>query len=355
MQDANNTVSVTYQRYLFNLFYLLTHSKMVTRIKKNGRIIAIIHDIFAVLIAWLLSYLILINAMENMLVANDHPAENILLFSFIYWKLIFLNLLWVVPVQFLLFKLFGLYRGFWRFASTQDLNKIVLASLLGSFIIWIVLRANDLLSHTLFSDNIIVLLYFIFLIGFLSFTRLIVRLLKDYRLHYGKAQRVIIIGAGNAGESLVRNLLRDKNPSYLPVAFVDDDLLKLGREIHNIRVVGTITKLSTLVVQYSIDLALIAMPSASSASMRSIVDACEKANITYYTLPGVKDLAKGYVSNTFRNVSLEDLLGRYPVSYQLDTIKAYLKNKIILITGGGGSIGTELCNQICSRYPTINT
>ena len=196
---------------------------------------------------------------------------------------------------------------------------------------------------------VVALLYTGFLAFFLSSARLFVRLAKDCQHLYQDYQRVIIIGAGNAGEGLVRDLLRDGNQPYKPVAFVDDDLKKGGREIHNVRVVGITADLSKLIKSYRIDLVLIAIPSISSTKMRSIVDICEKANVRCYILPGIKDLANGCVSiNLLRNISLEDLLGRYPVTCQWSSITTFIKGKTILVTGAGGSIGSELCRQIIS-------
>ena len=253
-------------------------------------------------------------------------------------------------MQIILFRLYGLYRGFWRFASIQDLGKIVYVSALGSLIIWIGLRTPiATFDASYLPRHIVVLLYMIFLILTLSAARLFVRFAKDYKRLYTDYKKVIIVGAGNAGEGLVRDLLRDGNHLYNPVAFVDDDLKKRGREIHNIRVLGTTAQLPELIKKYDIDLVLIAIPSASSASMRSVVDICEKANVRCCTLPGIKDLANGRVSiNVLRDISLEDLLGRNPVIYQWASIKTYLQEKTILITGGGGSIGSELCRQIAS-------
>ncbi|EKD72399.1 MAG: hypothetical protein ACD_45C00684G0007 [uncultured bacterium] len=331
----------------FNHF---TKSTTFEKMRSHGRIIASVYDLCAVIIAWTFTYWILSNT-----IPGPHKITE--------WQFILGKLIWILPLQFLLFRLYGLYRGFWRFASIQDLQKILSVSALGGFIIWVILYVNT--SQILFPEtysielillphSIIAFFYSVFLAALLSIGRFLIRLIKDYKHLYGDHQRVIIIGAGNAGEGLVRDLLRDSYHRYKPVAFVDDNLLKLGREIHGVRVVGTIAELPSLIIKYAIDLALIAIPSASSASMRSVVDICEQAHVRYYTLPGIKDLANGRVSiNVLRSVSLEDLLGRYPVTCQWEFIKAHLKNKTILITGGGGSIGSELCRQIATLGENI--
>lgn len=308
----------------------LLKTRIVKKIRLNARRIAMGYDFFSIVIAWFLSSWILIDAIE---------ATSMV----VYWNMAIVNLVYILPAQFILFYCYGLSRGFWRFASTQDLRKILLVSILGGVIAWLTFLNQD----TALLPNTISILYSVFLIILLSVPRLCVRLLKDYKNHDRDSLRVIIVGAGNAGEGLVRDLLRDNTHRYKPIALVDDDLRKVGREIHNIKVVGTIIDLPALIPRYDIDLVLIAIPSASSVSMRSVVGICERVNIPCYTLPGIKDLANGHVSiNKLRSISLEDLIGRYPVTHEWGAVVSRLAKKTILVTGGGGSIGSELCRQI---------
>jgi FlaA1/EpsC-like NDP-sugar epimerase len=355
--------TIDIRNFLSAFFYYIAKSITISKIRSHGRLIASSFDLCAVAIAWLFAYWVLIDTMASMTITSLDKTKSILSVSY-FWEPVFSNLLWILPCQFILFRFFGLYRGFWRFASVQDLRKILYVSLLGGFIAWLVLRMNTEMmfsvsisnsaylktSHLVFlPKHIFSLLYSFFLVALLSSARLSVRFAKNYKQLYGDYQRVIIIGAGNAGEGLVRDLLRDESQRYKPVAFLDDDPAKLGREIHNVRVIGTIVELPKFIEKYDIDLVLIAIPSASSASMRSVFEVCGKSKIRCYTLPGLKDLANGRVSiNILRSVSLEDLLGRYPVTCQWSSIQAHLKNKTILVTGGGGSIGSELCRQIIS-------
>lgn len=355
------------QEFLSTVFYIIANStSLITRSHRS--FIAASYDLCAVIIAWTLAYWVLIDTMADITVSIvDKLSMSILLVSS-YWKPVLINLIWILPIQLLLFRLFGLYRGFWRFASTQDLKKILYVSFLGGIIAWITLRASSTgelfgvkisekpylneenMSHfILLPRYITALLYSVFLVSLLSSARLFVRFAKDYKYLYHDYRRVIIVGAGNAGEGLVRDLLREETHRYKPLGFVDDDLRKLGREIHSIRVLGTISELPTLIKKYNIDLVLIAIPSASSSSMRSVVNVCEQANVHCYTLPGIKDLTNGRISiNILRNISLEDLLGRFPVSCKWELIQQHLLDKTIVITGGGGSIGSELCRQIAS-------
>ncbi len=356
-----NILNYSIRNLFFTLFYQFSQSTLASKMRTHGRVIAATYDLFSVLFAWLFSYWILIHITTHLSINPLSTEKNSLFLTISCWKLILPNLALIALSQILLFRLYGLYRGFWRFASIQDLRKIIYTSILGGLTAWVVLQTNTAISIAsstletfpapilLIPPYVIALLYTGLLILFLSSARLFLRLAKDCRRLYQDYQRVIIIGAGNAGEGLVRDLLRNGNQPYKPVVFVDDDLRKCGREIHNIRVAGTIAELPKLISVYNIDLALIAIPSASSAKMRSIVEICKEAKIACYVLPSIKELASGCVSiNLLRNISLEDLLGRYPVTYQWTSVATCLKDKTILVTGGGGSIGSELCRQIIS-------
>ena len=183
-------------------------------------------------------------------------------------------------------------------------------------------------------------------------SRLFYRLSKNKLKNISNFERVLIIGAGQAGEGLVRDFLRDINSKYKPVAFLDDDKNKIGQEIHGIRVVAAVNQLEEVVRDYSIELIIIALPSASSITMQRMVKLCEETKIRFRTLPSLKDLASGRISiNSLREVSIEDLLGREPVFLNRDEIQNEIKDKIVLVSGGGGSIGSELCRQIAIFSP----
>lgn len=374
----NYALGTTHIRnFLSFLFYQFSKSILISKIRTHGRIIAFIYDICAIIIAGLLTNWILIDTMADLSVTLqvfkkilpngvDKTTNSLFLIS-LYKKQILIDLLIIVPLQIFYFKLLGLYRGFWRFASIQDLQKIVYVSLMGGLTTWVILQCHsislisnitglnvsvstDMPTHFFMPRYIIALLYTIFLAFFLASARVMVRVAKNYRHLYTSSKRIIIVGAGNAGEGLVRDLLRDSNHRYKPIVFIDDDTRKIGREIHGIRVAGAISELQKLIPLLNIDLVLIAIPSASSARIRSVVDVCEKSKIPCYTLPSLKDIANGRVSiNILRNISLEDLLGRYPVTCQWPLIRTNLEKKTILVTGGGGSIGSELCRQIASQ------
>ena len=162
--------------------------------------------------------------------------------------------------------------------------------------------------------------------------------------------RVLIVGAGQAAESLIRDLKRSS--AYLPLGIVDDSQRKRGLEVHGVRVLGTIPSLPEWVRNYNIDMIFIAIPSAGSHAMRRIVEYCELCAIPFHTLPSLHALATGQVEvNALRQVNIDDLLGRDPVHLNWDKIAVAIHGMRVLVTGGGGSIGSELCRQIMALQP----
>lgn len=256
---------------------------------------------------------------------------------------------YVVILQSTLFYLCGFYRGIWRFASIPDLIRIIKAVVYGIVIVSVLLPFLDT-SEGLPKTTVI--LYGFFLILCLSAPRILYRWLKDYRSVFLTGERVLIVGAGNAGESLARDLKRVSRNKYLPAGFVDDQRHLKGKEIHGVRVFGTSASIPKLVKKLNIQLVFIATPSATSRQMRHIVQFCEQAQVPFRTLPGIKELAEGRVSiNELREVSLDDLLGREQVDLTWDKVRNSIHEKVILVTGGGGSIGAELCHQIAAQQP----
>mgnify|MGYP001813831085 FL=1 len=249
-------------------------------------------------------------------------------------------------IQGRIFIYFGLYRGIWRFASLPDLSRIVRAVVVSTAIAAVVIFFLTRLEYVPRSVFIIDAILLILLLGG---TRLSYRLLKDHRLGKEAAERVLVVGAGAAGEGLVRDLLRMRPAVYAPVAFVDDDPAKQGQEIHGIRVVSNIENIASVAGQWDADLIMLALPSANSDQMRRIVELCEMSGVPFRTLPKLQSLVSGKVSiNELREVRIDDLLGRAPVMLDRTEIVKRLSDKIVLVTGGGGSIGSELCRQVTS-------
>lgn len=258
-----------------------------------------------------------------------------------------------------IFWYFGLYRGIWRFASIPDLARILKAVSAG-----VVLTAaiSSIVTRLEGVPRSVFFLYGLLLILFVGGPRFIYRLFKDRNLYQwinerrfdkGVGQKnALIVGAGQAGEMLARDLLRDNTGEYLPAAFVDDDRGKIGKEIHGIPVAGSCYQLPAISQRYAIDLIIIALPSASSPQIRRIVEICETTGIPFRILPQLQDLISGRASlKDLRDVKIQDLLGREPVELNWKAITDASRGKTILVTGGGGSIGAELCRQLARLSP----
>lgn len=301
----------------------------------RSRWAAMIHDLLMIPIAWTLAYWLRYNL-------SDIPDEFIT-------KALFLIPV-VVAVQGLVFVAFGLYRGVWRFASIPDLVRIVKAVFFGTLILALGIFFITRLHYV---PRSVFILYPVLLVAMLGAPRFIYRLIKDRKFSAEDTTRVLVVGAGAAGEMLVRDLLKNTPRLYEPVAFIDDDQYKLGKEIHGIRVVGGTDSIPGLADQLEIDLILLALPSATTEQMRMIVGSCEQANVPFRTLPKLQDLVSGQASRSaLREVLIDDLLGRDPVRLKWDKVKKGLAGHSILITGCGGSIGSELCKQLASLAPS---
>lgn len=257
----------------------------------------------------------------------------------------------VLLAQAIMFWYFGLYRGIWRFASLQDLSRILKAVgggvAVAAIVSFILTRLQGVPRSVFFiHTGLLVLL--------LGGPRFFYRSLKD-RTDYGRSgERALIVGAGHAGEQLARELLRDPSSSYYPVAFVDDDRAKVGKEIHGVPVAGQSRDLPRIAAEYRTDLIVIALPEASSGSRRRVIEVCELTGLPFRTLPPLQDLVSGRVSvRDLRNVEIDDLLGREPVQLDWSAITEQHRGRSVLITGGGGSIGSELCRQIARLEPSL--
>ncbi|MCK4838728.1 MAG: polysaccharide biosynthesis protein, partial [Desulfobulbaceae bacterium] len=248
------------------------------------------------------------------------------------------------------FRFFGLYRGIWRFASLPDLIRIVKAVALGALLVT--------LSATIFFrlhgiPRSVLLLSPLFLIIGLIGTRLCYRWLKDHKLQLQKKAglRTLIIGAGQAAELLLRDLLHKQE--FQPIALVDDDPKKCNREIHGVRVYGGLDQIADVVRLFDIELVLLAIPSANPDTLRGLVTECSRIGVKCKTLPSLAELSGDTVqANLLRPVTLEDLLGRDAVDLDYQAISNCIEGKAVLVTGAGGSIGSELCRQVAEQKPS---
>jgi FlaA1/EpsC-like NDP-sugar epimerase len=257
----------------------------------------------------------------------------------------------MLVVKPLVFIFFGFYLNLWRYASLQDgieiLKGVTFASVLAIGAV-VFLRQFTPLPRSIF------LLDWFLLFGLLAASRLLWRAFREssFGSNTGDGPRTLVVGAGEAGSMLLKEIRRLSSCPYNIVGFVDDDREKRGMKLHGVRVLGTTKNLSSLIRLNDIKDVIIAMPSADSMTVRSIVDLCRNANVTFKTLPSIGELIDGTLSvSQIKNVEIDDLLGREPVVLDRDLIGAYLTGKRVLVTGAAGSIGSEICRQVATFRP----
>ena len=261
-----------------------------------------------------------------------------------FWSL---EVLLILFAQGLVFWKIGLYRGVWRFASLPDLLNILKASLAGLLAIVLALFLYNRLDLV---PRSVLVLYPIVLTALLGMPRLLYRTWKDHGLvRTDKAAlRVLILGAGQAGETLVRDLRRAG--AYQPVGFLDDAAKLRGSHLQGLPVLGRIEDVDKIAPETAAKLIVIAMPSIDAVAMRRVVEACERTGLPFRTVPRLDDLLEGRsLPGELKEVAIEDLLGRQPVTPDWKSIRGWLGGRSVLVTGAGGSIGAELCRQ-CAKH-----
>jgi FlaA1/EpsC-like NDP-sugar epimerase len=263
---------------------------------------------------------------------------------------------WLIVARAVLFAPFGLYQGLWRYSGIFDLRNLFASVALSSVVFYLGTRFVAGLVTYPRSVYIIDALVVVFLIGGL---RLSVRLYRS-RLLLAKREkgetptrRVLIFGAGEAGESIVRDIRCNANShDYTPVGFVDDDLSKVGQSIHGVPVLGTRHDLRRIMADRNPDEVLIAMPTADSSTVRAVVRALEPFQVRITILPNLRDILAGTVTvSQIRHLAIEDLLPRVPVGIDQAPLRHLLSGRRVMVTGAGGSIGSELCQQIVALQP----
>jgi FlaA1/EpsC-like NDP-sugar epimerase len=293
------------------------------------------HDLAAAALAWYLAYWLRFN--------TEIPAFNI--------PNMLASMLWVVPLQALVFFGAGMYRGMWRYASVPDLQRIGLAVVLSTLIIASMLVMLPHQEPPV--PRSVLLLDPILLILFLGGSRLGYRIWKERRVRNvlgAPGRPVLILGAGDAAADLLKNLARTGD--WRVLGLLDDNPEKHGRQIQGVSVLGALEGLVELAPRLGIEKAIIAMPSASHQSRRRALEICRRAGVDALTVPSYQDLVSGKVTvSQVRNVELDDLLGRDPVLLDESRLREWIRGRSILITGAGGSIGAELCRQIARFEP----
>ena len=259
---------------------------------------------------------------------------------------------WYTAICILVFWMFRLYRSVWRFASFNEMLRIILAT----FVTGIVQVGGTLLfvrrmpiSYYLIG----IILQFFFITG-IRFAYRFVLLLKDSlrRLQDGQAKNVMLIGAGAAGQMILRDVANSPEAAEKICCIIDDNPNKWNRYIDGVPIVGSREDILYNVRKYKIDKIYFAIPSASAADTRDILSICSETDCELKILPGIYQTAQDQITvGAMKDVAIEDLLGREPIQTDMSEISAFLKGKTILVTGGGGSIGSELCRQIAANEP----
>ena len=257
----------------------------------------------------------------------------------------------LVLIRMTLIARFGLLHGWWRYTGLSDALDVVKCVFVGSVLF--ILATQYLTRLSSFPRTIYVLEPLLTagtLIGVRIFSRV---LAESVRQDLAAARKVILIGAGAGAQTVVREIGRPGS-EYAPLGYVDDDRSKVGLKIEDVPVLGTVDQLPELALMYPVDEILIAVPSATSKQMQRFVEVCERTGIKFRTVPALRDVISQRVSiSDFRDVDVEDLLGRDPVEIDPESLRGAIYQRSVLVTGAAGSIGSELCRQILEHEPSI--
>jgi FlaA1/EpsC-like NDP-sugar epimerase len=296
--------------------------------------IVLLHDTCATLVAWLAAYWLRFN------LTLPQP----------YLDSALATLIWVVPLQTLIFVYFGLYRGLWRFASLPDLKRIIQAvgmAALATPVVIITFRVDAVVPRT------VMLLDPLLLLLIIGGSRLFYRAWRERRLIDLdlRARPVLVVGAGGAADVLLRDL-RQSPQHWRVVGLLDDNEESLGRHLRGVPVLGGIPELQMWVERKGVEDVILALPSATPYVRRQVTDICTQAGVRLLTVPSLDDILQGRVAvSALRSIEIEDLLGRSPVSLDSAGLEAFIAGANVLVTGAGGSIGSELCRQIARFKP----
>lgn len=307
---------------------------MKTTITNPRTFLALLHDVVAAAIAWIVAYLLRF----NFAIPSNFESE---MFAIVGW---------IVMLQITVFVTFGLYRGVWRFASVSDLKRIFLAvgfsAVLLSALFFMIKTDVVIPRSVLVLDPLLLIL-------FMGGSRFAYRAWKEHLL-YGitlrQGEPVIVLGAGDAAVTLVKDLAR--STQWRVVALLDDDVTMLGREIFGVKVKGTIEQLALVSEYLSVKHVIVAMPSAHHQKRRQAIEVANSLALEVMTVPAIDDLMSGKVSvSQIRKVDVEDLLGRDAVKLDSSGLQMLIDHQTVLVSGAGGSIGSELCRQIVKYRP----
>ena len=300
---------------------------------RSRTLLAFVHDVLAAGFAWCAAFWLRLNL--------DVPEP--------FFSAMIQSLIWVVPLQAAVFWLFGLYRGIWRYASLADIQRIVFAVAVAAMAVAMVLmlqgRPTGVPRSVLILDPLLLAMM-------MGGSRMLYRMWRERRgaRSNGNARAVFVLGAGDAAASLVKELIR--SPEWRVAGLFDDDSEKHGRSIHGVKILGSIDQLNVARAMSPATHAIIAMPASVHQDRRRAADLATAAGLQLLTVPSFDDLISGKVTvSQIRAVELDDLLGRDPVVLDSAALSGWLTDRVVMVTGAGGSIGSELCRQIARFKP----
>lgn len=269
----------------------------------------------------------------------------------VLWATIWISMLVTVVV----FTAFRLYSSLWTYAGTTEMMYVLSACVVDALLNMVVILLNHREQEYPLPRSYYVL-FGVFLLAFTFCGRYSYRGLRMIRARRSGdrsvRKNVLLVGAGSAGSALIKEIVNSRMVNKNLVGVIDDDPAKQGTFIHGIRVIGTREDIVRLASELAVDEIMIALPAASAKEIKDIVNICKETGCELKRLPGIYQLVNGEVSvSKLKEVDVNDLLGRDPVCVDLESIMSYVSGKVILITGGGGSIGSELCRQIASHHP----
>jgi len=279
-------------------------------------------------------------------IKNDMTLSHNIFMSFLMEIPLIIFIYWIT------FELFKMYKSLWQFASVEEIVKGVFANAIAASVSFIIVKMifDKQLSFSLY---IVAFFVITFSTLFIRVFFRIVRMSKGYFEIQLPRKKALIVGAGQAGVLVLNEIELNSKFNSRIIGFVDDDKRKLGKYIHSVQVIGKTSELDLLIQEYEVEIVYIAIPQANKQKIKDLLNLIEKTGIQIKLFPPFYEVLNGVSSNKIqlRDINIEDLLGRDPIKLEEDGIREYIDSKVILVTGGGGSIGSELCRQLRHYNP----